>query len=182
MPEADAVLLPPQPTTAATETAATPSDVPPHIIAPADTAFGHVTALSITPLPGNPENRFDNMGAHSISSHSHNSNLAHGDASRDLDVMGNMSDGRASAENIGIPSSNAACHDRAASKAPEAAAEEEQQQLQDVMSKDEQQDVNSGLNRANAIGPENVKGAHRCSSDLFASASEYCCNCLLEPT
>jgi len=184
VPEADAVLLQPQTITAATETAATPSDVPSCIIAPADTAFGHVTALSVTRLPGSPGNRIDNMGSDSISSHSHNSNRVHGDASRDLDVMGNMSDGRTSAENnTGVPSSNAACHNRVASKAPEAAAEgEQQQQLQDVMSNNGQQVVSSEPDRADVSLPENVKVAHRCGFHLFASASECCCNCLLEPT
>ena len=178
MPEADAVLLPPQPITAANETAATPSDVPSRIIAPADTAFGHVTALSVPPLPESLGDRIDNTG---ISSHSHTSNLVHGDPSRDVNVTGNMSDRCTSAENnTGVPSSNAACHNRAASKAPEAAAEGEQQQLQGVMSKDEQQDVSSGPARADAIVVESVKVAHRCSSHLSASVSDCCC--LLEPT
>ena len=177
MPEADAVLLPPQPITSGTETAATPSDVPSRTIAPADTAFGHVTALPVTPLPESLGDRIDNTG---ISSHSHTSNLVHGDPSRDVNVTGNMSDRCTSAENnTGVPSSNAACHNRAASKAPEAAAEGEQQQLQDSISKDEQQDMSSGPDRADAILPENVKLAHRCSSDL--SASECCRTCLLDP-
>ena len=180
MPEADAVLLSPQPITPATGIAATPSDVPSRIIAPADTAFGHVTALSLTPLKGSRGNRFDNMGSDSISSHSHNSSLVHGNASRDFDVTVDTSDDCTSAENnTGVPSSNAACHNRAASKAPEAAAEGEQQQLQDSISKDEQQDMSSGPDRADAILPENVKLAHRCSSDL--SASECCRTCLLDP-
>lgn len=162
MPEADAVLLQPQTITAATEAAATPSDVPSRIKAPPDTAFAHITPLSVTHLPGSPGNRVDNMGSDRISSHSHNSNLVHGDASRDLDVLSNTSHGRTSAENCtGDPSSCAACHNRAASKAPEAAAEGEQLHLQDVMCKDEQQDVSSGPDRADAIGPQNVKVAHR---------------------
>ena len=183
MPEADAVLLQPQTITAATGAAATPSDVPSRIKAPPDTAFAYITPLSDTHLPRSPGNRTDNMGSDRISSHSHNSNLVHGHASRDLDVLGNMSHGRTSAENNpGDPSSNAACHNRAASKAPEAAAEGEQLQLQDVMSKDEQQNVSSGPDRADAVGPQNVKVAHRCTSDLSAFVSICCCNCLLEPT
>ena len=175
MPAPDAVLLPPQPITFGTETAATPSDVPSRTIAPADTAFGHVTALSVTPLPESLGDRIDNMG---ISSHSHSSNLVHGDPIQDVNVTGNMSDRRTSAENNnGVPSQN-----RAASKAPEAAAEGEQQQLQDVMSKDEQQDVSSGPDRADAIVVESVKLAHRCSSHLSASVSDCSCSCLLEPT
>ncbi|KAL0050427.1 hypothetical protein WJX82_011056 [Trebouxia sp. C0006] len=172
MPEADAVLLSPQPITPATGIAATPSDVPSRIIAPADTAFGHVTALSLTPLKGSRGNRFDNMGSDSISSHSHNSSLVHGNASRDFDVTVDTSDDCTSAENnTGVPSSNAACHNRAASKAPEAAAEGEQQQLQGSISKDEQQDMSSGPDRADAILPENVKLAHR---DVDASSAGDC--------
>jgi len=197
MAEADAVLLQPQTTTAATESAATPSDVPSRSIAPADTtsvglqqlaegqhmcvhSCGDVTGLSVTRLPGTLGNRSDNGGSDSSSSHSHNSNLVHGDASRSLDVIGNMSGGRTSAENnTGVPSSNTACHDRAASKAPAAAAEGEQQQLQDIKNKDEQQDVSSGPDRAEAIWPKNGQVAHRCISHLSTSASECCCNCLL---
>ncbi|KAA6422245.1 MAG: hypothetical protein FRX49_07715 [Trebouxia sp. A1-2] len=163
MPEAAAVLLQPQTTAAATQAAATPSDVHCPIIAPADTAFGHVTALSVTRLPGSPGNKFDNMGSDSISSHSLNRNLlVHGNASQDLDVMGNISDGGTSAQNNkGVPSSTAACHNRAASQALEAAAEGEQQQLQDIKSKAEQQDVSCKPDGAVAIGPEIVEITHR---------------------
>lgn len=182
MPEADAVLFQPQTTTAATETAATPSVVPSRSIALPDPAFvglqqlaegqvaegqhmcvhssGHVTALPVTCLPESLGNRNDNIATDNISSHSHNSNLVHGDASRALDVTGNMSDGGSSAgNNDGVPNSKTACHNKAAGKAPAAAAG------------GEQQDVSSGPDRAHAIWPESVKVAHR---DVDISSAGDC--------
>ncbi|KAL0042311.1 hypothetical protein WJX77_008788 [Trebouxia sp. C0004] len=89
------------------------------------------------------------------------------------EAKGNMSDGGTSAQkDTGVPSSNAAYHNRAASGASAEAAEGEQQQLQDMKSKDEQQALSSGPHRAHAIWPQNVNLAHRGADASSAGDSE----------